>query len=72
MDNGLREFPLMKTLFEQYSEHFSDIHYCPYCLAIKGDKIVCCQEADFTKFKDLYIEQQKEIINAELDENQRS
>ena len=62
----------MKTLFEQYSEHFSDIHYCPYCLTIKGDKIVCCQEADFTKFKDLYIEQQKEIINAELDENQRS
>jgi hypothetical protein len=62
----------MKTLFEQYSEHFSDIHYCPYCLAIKGDKIVCCQEADFTKFKDLYIEQQKLIIQQELDENQRS
>jgi hypothetical protein len=62
----------MKTLFEQYSEHFSDIHYCPYCLAIKGDKIVCCQEADFIEFKDLYLEQQKEIINAELDQNQRS
>ena len=71
MDNGLREFPL-KTLFQTYVSEFSDIHYCPYCLAIKGDKIVCCQEADFTKFKDLYIEQQKEIINAELDENQRS
>ena len=72
MDNGLREFPLMKTLFEQYSEHFSDIHYCPYCLTIKGDKIVCCQEADFIEFKDLYPEQQKEIIQQELDENQRS
>ena len=71
MGNGFRE-PHMKSVFVQYSEHFSDIHYCPYCLAIKGDKIVCCQEADFTKFKDLYIEQQKEIINAELDENQRS
>ena len=71
MGNGLREFPL-KTLFQTYVSEFSDIHYCPYCLAIKGDKIVCCQEADFTKFKDLYIEQQKEIINAELDENQRS
>ena len=71
MGNGFRESD-MKTVFVQYSEHFSDIHYCPYCLAIKGDKIVCCQEADFTKFKDLYIEQQKEIINAELDENQRS
>ena len=62
----------MKTLFEQYSEHFSDIHYCPYCLAIKGDKIVCCQEADFIEFKDLYPEQQKEIIQQELDENQRN
>jgi hypothetical protein len=62
----------MKTLFQTYVSEFSDIHYCPYCLTIKGDKIVCCQEADFIPFKDLYIEQQKEIINAELDENQRS
>jgi len=62
----------MKTLFQTYVSEFSDIHYCPYCLEIKGDKIVCCQEADFIEFKDLYIEQQKEIINAELDENQRS
>ena len=69
MDNGLREFPLMKTLFEQYSEHFSDIHYCPYCLTIKGDKIVCCQEADFIEFKDLYLDQQKEIIDSELNDN---
>ena len=62
----------MKTVFVQYSEHFSDIQYCPYCLTIKGDKIVCCQEADFIEFKDLYPEQQKEIIQQELDENQRS
>jgi hypothetical protein len=41
-------------------------------LTIKGDKIVCCQEADFIEFKDLYLEQQKEIIQQELDENQRS
>ncbi len=71
MDNGLRESH-MKTVFVQYSEHFSDIHYCPYCLAIKGNKIVCCQEADFIEFKDLYPEQQKEIIQQELNENQRS
>jgi hypothetical protein len=62
----------MKTLFQFFVEEFSDIHYCPYCLAIKGDKIVCCQEADFIEFKDLYPEQQKEIIQQELDENQRS
>jgi hypothetical protein len=72
VDNGLREFPLMKSVFVQYSEHFSDIHYCPYCLAIKGNKIVCCQEADFIEFRDLYPEQQKEIIQQELNENQRS
>jgi hypothetical protein len=71
VDNGLREFPL-KTLFQTYVSEFSDIHYCPYCLAIKGDKIVCCQEADFIEFKDLYPEQQKEIIQQELNENQRS
>jgi len=69
--NGLREFPL-KTLFEFFVEEFSDIHYCPYCLTIKGDKIVCCQEADFIEFKDLDLDQQKEIIQQELDENQRS
>ncbi len=42
----------MKTLFQFFVEEFSDIQYCPYCLAIKGDKIVCCQEADFIEFKD--------------------
>ena len=62
----------MKTLFQIYLDEFSDIHYCPYCLTIKGNKIVCCQEADFIKFKDLDLEQQKEIIQQELDENQRS
>ena len=62
----------MKSLFQTYVSEFSDIHYCPYCLTIKRDKIVCCQEADFIEFKDLYPEQQKEIIQQELDENQRS
>jgi hypothetical protein len=62
----------MKTLFQTYVSEFSDIYYCPYCLTIKGDKIVCCQEADFIEFKDLYPEQQKEIIQQELNENQRS
>ena len=61
----------MKSVFVQYSEHFSDIHYCIYCLTIKGNKIVCCQEADFIEFRDLYPDQQKEIIQQELDENQR-
>ena len=71
MGNGFRESD-MKSVFVQYSEHFSDIHYCPYCLTIKGNKIVCCQEADFIEFKDLDLDQQKAIIEDELNENQRS
>ena len=59
----------MKSLFQTYVENFSDIQYCPYCLSIKGEKIVCCQEADFIEFKDLDLDQQKEIINQELTEN---
>jgi len=62
----------MKTLFQTYIEEFSGIQYCPYCLSIKGNKIVCCQEADFIEFKDLYPEQQKDVIQQELNENQRS
>jgi hypothetical protein len=58
----------MKTLFQFFVEEFSDIEYCPYCLAVKGNKIVCCQEADFIEFKDLDLDQQKEIINQELTE----
>jgi hypothetical protein len=57
----------MKTLFQTYLEEFSDIKYCPYCLTIKGNRIVCCQEADFIEFKDLDLDQQKQIIENELD-----
>ena len=59
----------MKTLFQFFVEEFSDIQYCPYCLAVKGNKIVCCQEADFIEFKDLDLDQQKQIINQEFDQN---
>lgn len=68
MGNGLRLSTLMKTLYQTYLDEFSDIHYCPYCLTTKGNKIVCCQEADFIEFKDLYPEQQKQIIEDELDQ----
>ena len=57
----------MKSLFQTYVENFSDIQYCPYCLTVKGNKIVCCQEADFIEFKDLDLDQQKQIINQEFD-----
>lgn len=59
----------MKTLFQTYVSEFSDTQYCPYCLTIKGNKIVCCQESDFIGFKDLDLDQQKQIIEDELDDN---
>ena len=58
----------MKTLFQTYLSEFSDIHYCPYCLNAMGNKIVCCEEADFIQFKDLDLDQQKTIIEDELDQ----
>jgi hypothetical protein len=58
----------MKSLFQTYVENFSDIQYCPYCLSIKGQKLVCCQESDFIQFKDLDLDQQTEIIDQELTE----
>jgi hypothetical protein len=35
----------------------------------KGDRFSCCQENHFIEFKDLDIEDQKAIIDEELDEN---
>ena len=58
----------MKSLFQTYLEEFSDIKYCPYCLTIKGNRIVCCQEADFIEFKELDLDKQKQIIEDELDQ----
>ena len=59
----------MKTLFEQYREQFADILYCCYCLEPKGESYSCCQENHFIEFQDLDIDQQKDIIDAELDGN---
>ena len=60
----------MKTLFQTYVEEFSDNEYCGYCMTIKTPN--CCEYSYYVGFKDLYPEQQKEIIQQELDENQRS
>lgn len=67
MGTSLRKPPLMKSLLETYLEEFSGIHYCPYCLTVKGEKIVCCQESDFIQFKDLDLDEQIQIIDEELD-----
>ena len=57
----------MKSLFQTYLEEFSDIKYCPYCLNVMENKIVCCQESDFIEFKELDLDQQTQIIDDELD-----
>jgi len=59
----------MKSLFEQYRDQFADIPYCCYCLEPQGDKWHCCQENHFIEFKDLDIEDQKYIIDSELEDN---
>jgi hypothetical protein len=59
----------MKTLFEQYREQFAEIEYCCYCMEARDSKSGCCQENHWVEFKDLGIEDQKEIIQQELDDN---
>jgi hypothetical protein len=54
----------MKTLFQTYLEEFSDIQYCGHCLEANKK---CCDENNYVMFKDLTVEQQKQIINQELD-----
>jgi hypothetical protein len=56
----------MKSLFQIYLEEFSDIQYCPYCLAVKDNKS-CCTD-DWIEFKDFKLETQKQIIQQELDQ----
>jgi hypothetical protein len=54
----------MKSLFQTYLEEFSDILYCGHCLETNKK---CCDENNYVEFKDLTVEQQKKIINQELD-----
>lgn len=56
----------MKSLFEQYRDEFQGIEYCCYCLQPQGDKYHCCQENHFVPFEDLYIDEQKDIIEEEM------
>jgi len=60
----------MKTLFQTYIEEFSDIQYCGHCLT--QENVNCCDYSHIVAFKDLTVSQQQQIINQELDENQRS
>jgi hypothetical protein len=57
----------MKSLFEQYQEEFHGIDYCCYCLEQKGNKWQCCHENHFVPFQDLDIQDQKEVIEGEIE-----
>lgn len=59
----------MKTLFQTYVEEFAHIQYCCYCMEAKEDKLMCCDEAHWIEFKDLDIEDQRAIIDEELNDN---
>lgn len=58
----------MQSLYNEYHNEFmaSSQEYCCYCLEQKTGHS-CCQENHFVTFKDLYPEDQREIINAELE-----
>jgi hypothetical protein len=56
----------MKSLFEQYREELQDTTYCCYCLELQGEKWHCCKENHFSLFQDLDFEDQKEMINWEI------
>jgi hypothetical protein len=57
----------MKSLFEQYQEEFHGIEFCCYCNEPKDNKWRCCQENHFVPFEDLDIEEQKHIIEGEIE-----
>jgi len=57
----------MKSVFEQYQAEFQGIDYCCYCLVPKGEKYSCCYENHFIPFEDLDIQEQKEIIEDEIE-----
>jgi hypothetical protein len=57
----------MKSVFEQYQAEFQGIDYCCYCLEPKGERHSCCQENHFIPFEDLDIQEQKEIIEDEIE-----
>ena len=57
----------MKSLFEQYRDEFHDVEFCVYCYEPKGDKRGCCQENHFIPFQDFDIEEQKDIIDGEIE-----
>ena len=50
----------------------SSEEYCLYCLEYRGEKWSCCKENHFSRFVDLYEEDQAELIEqaiAEYEEN---
>lgn len=60
----------IKSLYEQYKQEFmsSSVEYCCYCCEPKEEKIGCCSENHFVEFKYLPDDEQKHIINSEIEQ----
>lgn len=61
----------VKSLYEQFKQEFmsSSELYCCYCTQPHEGKIGCCQENHFVPFSDLYEEDQRDIINNEIEQS---
>jgi hypothetical protein len=61
----------VKSLYEQFKQEFmaSSVEYCCYCLETRDDKIGCCHENHFVEFKYLPDDEQKHIINSEIEQS---
>jgi hypothetical protein len=60
----------MKNFEAQIRQEFmqSDVRYCVYCIEPKDDKITCCGEYDFVPFRSLYPQDQRILIQKQLNE----
>lgn len=59
----------MKSLFDQFKQEFmsSSVQYCCYCMEPQEEKIGCCGENHFIEFKYFDENDQRDIINAEIE-----
>lgn len=61
----LQQEYIMKSWVEQYLDEQAEVEYCPYCMNERGEKMSCCHEVHFIKFKDLEFKEQMDIAHEE-------
>jgi len=45
----------------------SETEYCAYCLEMRGEKYGCCDENHWANYRDLPVEDQEILVDAELE-----